>query len=160
MKNLDKLYETLDVLKKIKNDSEFLSLELYRQIKNDEIYEKMVKLIYLLSKKRGRVFCDYMTTTLERLKNGESPESIISDLENSSKIYIYKRDDSITNLKRIRKSFGMSQTELAEISGVNPRIIQYYEQGYKDINKAQAITLYKLAQILRCNIEDLLELEE
>ena len=65
----------------------------------------------------------------------------------------------MTNLKRIRKDLKLSQNQLAEESGVNARMIQHYEQGFKDINKAQAITLYKLAQALNCKIEDLLELE-
>lgn len=63
----------------------------------------------------------------------------------------------MSNLKRIRQALGMSQGQLAEISGVNVRMIQHYEQGVKDINKAQAITLYKLAQALSCQMENLIE---
>ncbi len=66
----------------------------------------------------------------------------------------------MSNLKRIRESKELSQAKLAEASGVNLRLLQYYEQGYKDINKAQAITVYKLAQALESPIEDLLELTE
>ena len=66
----------------------------------------------------------------------------------------------MSNLKDIRSDKGLTQSQLAEASGVNLRILQYYEQGYKDINKAQAITLYKLAQVLECKIEDILELED
>ena len=64
----------------------------------------------------------------------------------------------MSKLKKIREDKNITQIKLAEDSGVNLRILQYYEQGYKDINKAQAITLYKLAQALECKIEDLLEL--
>ena len=32
-----------------------------------------------------------------------------------------------------------------------------YEQGTKDINKAQGYTLYRLSKALKCNIEDILE---
>jgi transcriptional regulator with XRE-family HTH domain len=63
----------------------------------------------------------------------------------------------MTNLKRIREELGFSQSKLAEESGVNIRMIQHYEQGVKDINKAQAITVYRLAQALNCTVEDLLE---
>lgn len=63
-----------------------------------------------------------------------------------------------TNLKRIRISNALSQSGLAKKAEVNLRMIQNYEQGFKDINKAQAITLYKIAQVLDCMIEDLLEL--
>lgn len=37
-------------------------------------------------------------------------------------------------------------------------MIQSYEQGAKDINKAQAITVYKLSKALNVKIEDLLEI--
>lgn len=60
-------------------------------------------------------------------------------------------------LKRIRESRGLSQTELAEQSGINVRNIQMYEQRVNDIDKAQAQTLYKLSRVLGCNVEDLLE---
>lgn len=63
----------------------------------------------------------------------------------------------MNNLKRIRESKRISQKELSKISGVSDRMIQYYEQGVKDINKAQAITVYRLAEALDCTIEDLLE---
>lgn len=63
----------------------------------------------------------------------------------------------MNNLKRIREASKMSQSKLSEISGVSIRMIQHYEQGVKDINKAQAITVYKLAEALGCNMSDLIE---
>ncbi len=62
-----------------------------------------------------------------------------------------------TKLRKIRESRGLSQSELAKISGVAIRSIQLYEQKVNDIDKAQAQTLYKLARTLGCSIEDLLE---
>ena len=62
-----------------------------------------------------------------------------------------------TNLKRIRTVYGCSQRELAEMSGVGLRSIQMYEQRNKDINKAQSESLYHLAKVLGCTMEDLLE---
>lgn len=64
----------------------------------------------------------------------------------------------MSKLQDIRKANNLSQSKLAEKSGVNLRMIQKYESGEKDINKAQAITLHLLAQALDCTIEDLLEL--
>lgn len=64
---------------------------------------------------------------------------------------------STTNLKRIRLSYGCTQAELAENSGVSLRSIQMYEQRNKDINKASADTLFCIAKTLGCFIEDLLE---
>ena len=69
----------------------------------------------------------------------------------------YKACTGDTNLKRIRENRGLSQSELAEQSGVKLRNIQLYEQRYNDIDKAQAQTLYKLSRVLGCNVEDLLE---
>lgn len=72
---------------------------------------------------------------------------------NSMKTNIF----SETNLKRIRLIYGCSQRELAEISGVSLRSIQMYEQRQKDINKAQSDAIYRLAKVLGCTMEDLLE---
>lgn len=62
----------------------------------------------------------------------------------------------MSNLKRIREEKNITQVQLAEKSGVNIRMISYYEQGFKDINKAQGLTLRALANALECNIEELL----
>lgn len=64
----------------------------------------------------------------------------------------------LNNLKQLRIDAGMSQSELAKKSEINVRIIQHYEQGFRDINKTQAITLYKLAQALNTQMEKLLQL--
>ena len=62
-----------------------------------------------------------------------------------------------TNLKRIRSFYGCTQAELAKRSGVSLRSVQMYEQRNKDINKASAETLYRIAKVLGCNMESLLE---
>ena len=64
----------------------------------------------------------------------------------------------MTKLKERRQASGLSQGGLAKASGVDVRIIQAYEQGYRDINKAEAFTIYKLAKALGCHIEDILEI--
>ena len=69
----------------------------------------------------------------------------------------YFKKSEITNLKKIRQARGLSQSKLACIAEVELRSIQMYEQRRNDINKAQVETLYKLARVLGCNIEDLLE---
>lgn len=62
-----------------------------------------------------------------------------------------------TNLRRLRRASGYSQSDLAEISGVNVRNIQLYEQRAQDINRASAASLRELAKCLSCSIEDLME---
>lgn len=62
-----------------------------------------------------------------------------------------------TNLKLLRQQNGLSQKELAEISGVPLRTLQQYEQRQKNINKAQAEYLGMLSKVLNCSIEQLIE---
>lgn len=62
-----------------------------------------------------------------------------------------------TNLKRIRTTYGFTQAELAKRSGVSLRSIQMYEQRNKNINKASVDTMYSLARVLGCTMEDLIE---
>ncbi|MDR0380901.1 MAG: helix-turn-helix domain-containing protein [Oscillospiraceae bacterium] len=64
-----------------------------------------------------------------------------------------------TKLQTIRKAVGLTQKALANEAGVTLRMIQLYEQRNKDINKAQAITLARIARVLGCRIESLLESE-
>lgn len=64
----------------------------------------------------------------------------------------------MSKLKTAREASGLSQSELAEKSGVSKRMLQYYEQGYRDINKTQALTVYKLAEALGVTIDKILEI--
>lgn len=66
----------------------------------------------------------------------------------------------MSRLKTKRETKQLSQRKLAELSGVSVRMIQYYEQGVKDINKAHAMTVYKLSEALECDICDILEFDE
>lgn len=65
--------------------------------------------------------------------------------------------NKIVNLKRYRETLDLSQSQLAEQSGVSIRTIQAYEQKEKDINKASVSILAALAEVLKCSINDLLE---
>lgn len=70
---------------------------------------------------------------------------------------LYKAAKPETNLKLLRQNAGLSQRELAELSGVPVRTIQQYEQRQKNINKAQAEYLVMLSQVLCCKVIDLIE---
>lgn len=61
-----------------------------------------------------------------------------------------------SRLKFMRTDKGMSQSQLAEASGVSVRLIQAYEQGYKDINKAQVVTVLQLAEALECDVYEII----
>lgn len=60
-------------------------------------------------------------------------------------------------LKEIRESKGITQKALAEMSGVNPRTVQNFEQGKNDIRLAAVIKVYALAKALDCTVEDLIK---
>lgn len=68
---------------------------------------------------------------------------------------LYKEAKKDTNLKLLRVKAELTQKELA---AVPLRTIQQYEQQQKNINRAQAETLARIAKQLYCNIEDLLEI--
>ena len=62
-----------------------------------------------------------------------------------------------TNLARLRKNRGLSQSQLAKAANISVRSIQLYEQRQTDINKAQHNHLKTLSRVLGCTIDDLLE---
>lgn len=61
-----------------------------------------------------------------------------------------------SRLKRLRTYARLSQRQLAEQSGVALRQIQLFEQGQRDIHKAQGETVNQLAKALHCKMEELL----
>lgn len=65
----------------------------------------------------------------------------------------------MTNLKRLRIEAGLTQASLAEKAGLKLTAIRDYEQNHKPINNAAAISVYKIAVVLGCKVEDLLEYE-
>ena len=70
---------------------------------------------------------------------------------------LYKSRKTETNLKKYRLAAGLSQSELAEVSGVPVRTIQQYEQRVKNINAAKAESVIALSKALECPIEMLME---
>lgn len=59
-------------------------------------------------------------------------------------------------LRDIRKDRGWLPSELSRRSGVNKNMIQFYENGAKDINGARLKTLLKLCVALDCKLSDLI----
>lgn len=70
---------------------------------------------------------------------------------------LYREAKPYTNLKLKRRQVGLSQKQLAELSGIPLRTIQQYEQRQKDINKAQVGYLIQLSKTLCCEVECLIE---
>ena len=69
-----------------------------------------------------------------------------------------RRANNPTRLAVQRKACGLTQPELASISGVSLRCIQMYEQKNKNINRASAESVLRLARALHCRMEDVLVL--
>lgn len=92
-----------------------------------------------------------------------------NDLINMYKIYhemdieqfIIALDEKInlikseSKLQKIRKSLGLSQSQLAKKAGVNIRSIQSYEQNVNAINKAEYVKLKCISKALGCYVEDI-----
>ncbi len=76
-------------------------------------------------------------------------------VERAGEIYADSRKDS--NLKLRREARRLSQSQLAEASGVPLRTLQQYEQRQKDIRKANVGYALALARTLGCRIEDIIE---
>ena len=67
-----------------------------------------------------------------------------------------KDSHDLAMLKRLRMYAGLSQRQLAERTMIPVRTIQQYEQGQKDIQKASAEYIMRLAKELYCSPKDLL----
>ena len=70
---------------------------------------------------------------------------------------LVERAQPRTNLQERRLAAGLSQSQLALISGIPKRTLQQYEQRQKDINRARADYVHALARALCCSSSDLLE---
>lgn len=72
-------------------------------------------------------------------------------------VKIEKRND---NLKERRQAAGLSQFQLAKLAGVGVRVYQNYEQGVRDVSKAQLSTLLRICNALNCKLSDIVTDEE
>ncbi|MDO4939408.1 MAG: helix-turn-helix transcriptional regulator [Lachnospiraceae bacterium] len=82
-----------------------------------------------------------------------------SFVETAEDIISKRQGGRMTKLAAMRIRSGLSQSQLASKAGVNIRNIQQYEQRAKDISKAGADTVLRLARALNCEVEDLIETE-
>lgn len=66
----------------------------------------------------------------------------------------------MSKLQDRRKAAGFSQSQLAaRVEGLKVRTLQHYECGELDINKAAAVTVWRLSVALGCEVVDILEIE-
>ena len=59
-------------------------------------------------------------------------------------------------LQNMRMKANMSQSQLASKAEISVRVLQDYERGTRDINGAKLITLLKICNALKCNLQDIL----
>lgn len=118
----------------------------------------------------GTVIAEYAwekNMSYQELDGYISVEEVIGlykDFVNADSLVINIRLDEMLNakkkvakLKLRREMLGLSQSELAEQSGIPLRTLQQYEQRRKNINNAKAVYLVDLASVLRCEVRDLIE---
>ena len=68
-----------------------------------------------------------------------------------------KGGQQMSNLKIIRERRGLTQAQLAQLSGVSLQTIQEFEQEIPPMEQqAQMVALHQLATALSCNITDIL----
>lgn len=91
---------------------------------------------------------------IEKIKSGFTDELRRAFDQARSNTMQMKKE---THLKEMRLRNGLSQNGLAAVSGIPVRTIQQYEQRQKDINKAAAENVLKLAAVLNCEPSALFE---
>ncbi len=101
------------------------------------------------------VLCAISASEILRMHNNAQKMNISKFVSLLDKIIVEYYTQ--TPLTRMRNVYGISQSELAERSGVNLRVIQSYEQRLRDINKAQLLIVARLAQALDCHPTDLID---
>ena len=60
-------------------------------------------------------------------------------------------------LKHYRKKAGLTRQELAYMADISARTLEAYEQGLRPLDGASAGLVLKLARILHCTVEDLID---
>ncbi len=68
-----------------------------------------------------------------------------------------KAAESPTRLAFLRKQRGLTQQQLAEAADVSLRMVQLYEQRQNDLSKAAVGVVMRLARVIGCSVEELLE---
>lgn len=63
----------------------------------------------------------------------------------------------MNKLKQMRLSRNLSQSQLAEKTGMNVRTLQHYEQMSKNFDHARIDTILRVCLALNCKMEDIIE---
>ena len=63
-------------------------------------------------------------------------------------------------LRDIREAYGMTRAELERRAGLTSRRLVRYENGEVPQNSMDIIVAYRISKVLKCRMEDLVELDE
>lgn len=80
-----------------------------------------------------------------------------ADIQKAYEVMDTHFSQSMCALKAARKRAGLTQEELSERSGVSLSALRAYERRGKDLSRAQAETVLRLANALKCEIPDILD---
>ena len=94
---------------------------------------------------------------VERLARDLFPDGYLITSRNPARADLETRAAMAAGHTVIFQATVLAETGTMAKADVLVRTIQQYEQRQKDINKAQAETLLRLARTLNCNVEDLME---
>ena len=72
----------------------------------------------------------------------------------------YWVENILSTIKDIREEYGRSRAELERRIGVADRRLVRYESGETPQNNMDLIIAYRISKVLKCKMEDLLELED
>lgn len=62
-----------------------------------------------------------------------------------------------TKLRKIKESKNLTAKDIAASAGINITRFQQYEYGYRSINKAEALVVYRITKAIGCEMSDILE---
>lgn len=82
------------------------------------------------------------------------------EMEAKGYVVVKEKTKAALSMKEKRLALGLSQSALAERSGLPVQRIQRIEQGVTNINTIDIAAAYCLAKALKCNIEDIMISEE
>ncbi len=80
-----------------------------------------------------------------------------ADVQKSYEVFDRHFASAGTKLQKMRKRCGFTQEQLAEATGIPVSTIRAYERRAKDISKAQVDGVLRIADVLNCEIRDILE---
>lgn len=131
-----------------------------------------VPVVYADIHEAAKAFCEYLRTRDYDEYEASAADAEERILNNSNCDWILMQDGSVlwrrypkieeehsksgnVKLRNCRKSAGLSQAQLAEKAGISVRVYQNYEQGVRDIEKAQLSVLLRICIALKCNMSDI-----